>query len=581
MLSTFDRRVQKVVLDRNLATEQEVNEVVDETEEMGEDGVSLADELVKSGLVNSDELISHIGLEMDIPPVDLERIKPEEEALEAMGVELVSYYNVLPIARANDLLTIAVANPFDLQKLDDIRLVTDCEIQTVVSTERQIQKAIDRFYREDEDEALQTFMDMEMDMEEGEADDLELQEDEQEEVDLSEISEEAGESKVVRLVNTIIKDALEKGVSDIHIEPYEKRIRVRFRKDGVLSTEIEPPKKLHSAMVSRIKIMSDLDIAERRQPQDGKFQMQYEGRKIDFRVSVLPTVHGEKVVLRLLDSSDLGMNLDDLGFEERALNHFREAINQPWGMILVTGPTGSGKSTTLYSAIQEVQTPKENIVTVEDPVEYQVDGIVQTQVEDDQGLTFAKALRSILRQDPDTVLVGEIRDLETADIAVKAALTGHLVLSTLHTNDAASAIARLTDMGVDDFMVSSSVNLVSAQRLMRELCDNCKQPMEMPDWDFLLRIGFSEEQLSNDPTFYEAVGCDQCLEGYTGRFAILETIKVDEQLRKMILDGASTHALKEYSINELGMLTLRQSALKNVLKGKTSIEESLRVTMAD
>ncbi len=578
MLSTFDRRVRRLLVKRDLATADEIDDVVEETnEEIGEDGVSLSGALIDSGLVEPEDLISKIALEMDVPPVNLDRVQPNEEALEAINQELAEYYDIVPISKIGNLLTIAVANPFDLQKLDDIRLATECDLRTMVSTERAIEEAIERIYSEDEDDEM-----MEELLEEGEELEFE-EEEEEEEVDLSEISGEgAADSKVVQLVNSIIKKALDKGVSDIHIEPEEDHIRVRYRKDGVLSTELTPPKNMHAAMVSRIKIMSQMDIAERRAPQDGKFQMKYEGRKIDFRVSVLPTVNGEKVVMRILDPSGLALALDDLGFEPQALEHFRKSINEPWGMILVTGPTGSGKSTTLYSALQELQTPEENITTVEDPVEYELEGIVQVQVQEEAGLTFAGSLRSILRQDPDTVLIGEIRDLETADIAIKAALTGHLVMSTLHTNDAPSAIARLTDMGVDEVMVASSLNLVSAQRLLRELCEHCKKPVEdMPDKDYLESIGFEEEELDDDPTFYEAEGCSHCMGGYDGRFAILETMFLDDDVRKMISDGATSHDLKEYAIEELDMLTLRRCGLINVLKGKTSLEEALRVTMSD
>jgi len=580
MLSTFDRRVRKLLVNRDLATAEEIDQVVENGgREIGEDGTSLSEALIDEGLVEPEDLVSKIASEMNVPPVNLERVQPNEEALEAIDEEMANYYEIVPISKIGNLLTIAVANPFDLQKLDDIRLATDCDLRTMVSTDRAIREAIDRIYSEDgmDDEMMEHLLDDE----EG---NLEYEEEEEgeEEIDLSEITGDASDSKVVQLVNTIIKRGLDKGVSDIHIEPEEDYIRVRFRKDGVLSTELNPPKRMHGAMVSRIKIMSQMDIAERRAPQDGKFKMKYEGRKIDFRVSVLPTVNGEKVVMRILDPSGLALDLEDLGFEPQALEHFRKSINEPWGMILVTGPTGSGKSTTLYSALQELQSPEENITTVEDPVEYELEGIVQVQVQEEAGLTFAGSLRSILRQDPDIVLVGEIRDLETADIAIKAALTGHLVMSTLHTNDAPSAIARLTDMGVDEVMVASSLNLVSAQRLLRELCDHCKEPKdEMPDRDYLLNLGFQEEELDDDPVFYEAKGCSRCMEGYDGRFAILETMYLDDDVRKMISQGATSHDLKEYAIEELDMMTLRRCGLVNAMKGRTSLEETLRVTMAD
>ncbi len=579
MLSTFDRRVHKVLVDRNLVSKDDIESTVEKHQtEIGEDGASLAEILIDQNLVDSDVLISQIALEMNIPPVDLQRIQPNEEALETITEQLAEHYQIAPISQIGNQLTVAVANPFDLQKLDDIRLATECEIRPMVSTERQIKEAIKRYYTEDQtDEMMQELIN------EEDAENMELREkDDEEEFDLAEITGQAEQSKVVRLVNSIIKKALDEGVSDIHIEPWESKIRVRYRKDGVLGTALDAPKSMHAAMVSRVKIMSQMDIAERRAPQDGKFQMKYQGRNIDFRVSVLPTVDGEKVVMRILDPSGLAINLDDLGFEPQALDHFRSSINEPWGMILVTGPTGSGKSTTLYSALQELQTPEENVTTVEDPVEYELDGIVQVQVNPEAGLTFAGSLRSILRQDPDIVLVGEIRDLETADIAIKAALTGHLVMSTLHTNDAPSAIARLSDMGVDEVMVASSLNLVSAQRLLRELCDHCKKPMdELPDRQYLRSVGFTDEEIDDDLVLYEAEGCSRCMAGFNGRFAILETLFLDDDIRKMISDGATSHDLKEYAIEELDMMTLRRCGLVNVKKGKTSLEEVLRVTMSD
>ncbi len=578
MLSTFDRRIRKLLVKRDLATAEEIDDAIENVGyEIGQDGSSLSEALIDAELIEPEELVSKIALEMNVPPVDLDRVEPNDRALEAINQELASYYHIVPVSKIGNLLTIAVANPFDLQKLDDIRLATECDLRTMVTTEQAISEAIERIYIEEDDEDL-----MEDLLEDDAHLEYEEEEEEEEDVDLTEITGQASDSKVVQLVNTVIKKALDKGISDIHIEPEEDHIRVRFRKDGVLSTELTPPKRMHAAMVSRIKIMSQLDIAERRQPQDGKFQMKYQGRKIDFRVSILPTVNGEKVVMRILDPSGLALDLEELGFEPQALEHFRKSINEPWGMVLVTGPTGSGKSTTLYSALQELQTPTENVTTVEDPVEYELEGIVQVQVQEAAGLTFAGSLRSILRQDPDTVLVGEIRDLETADIAIKAALTGHLVMSTLHTNDAPSAIARLTDMGVDEVMVASSLNLVSAQRLLRELCEYCKEPVdEMPNEEYLLNVGFTEEELANDPQFFEANGCRRCQAGYDGRFAILETMFLDDDVRKMISDGTTSHDLKRYAIEELDMMTLRRCGLVNVIKGKTSLEEALRVTMSD
>jgi type IV pilus assembly protein PilB len=352
------------------------------------------------------------------------------------------------------------------------------------------------------------------------------------------------DSPVVKFVNAMIYQAAKERASDIHVEAYERRVSVRFRSDGNLREVFSPPKKMHNAIASRLKIMAALDIAERRKPQDGKFQMRIDGRQIDFRVSVLPCIHGEKVVMRLLDGGNLSLSLDTLGFEEKALADFREAIAQPYGMILVTGPTGSGKSTTLYSAVREMLVGTDNFVTVEDPVEYQLEGVNQVQVSVKRGLTFAAALRSILRQDPDTILIGEIRDTETIDIAVKAALTGHLVLSTLHTNDAPSTVTRMADMGVDPFMVASSTLLVSAQRLCRKLCAACREPVETPPLERLKGLGFHDEDLQGDIQFYAPRGCPRCTLGFAGRFAILETLPMTEDIKRIVVKGGSAQDIK-------------------------------------
>ena len=408
---------------------------------------------------------------------------------------------------------------------------------------------------------------------------MELTKEVEEDADLSQLTRSAEQAPVVRLVNLIIYQAIRDGASDIHIEPFEKQLRVRYRVDGLLQETTSPPKRLQNAVVSRIKIMSELDIAEKRKPQDGKFQLKVAGRPIDFRVSSLPTLHGEKVVLRILDSSKLAMSLDNLGFEQKALDDFRNAIHSPYGMILVTGPTGSGKSTTLYSAIKEIMRPEDNIVTIEDPVEYQLDGINQVQVNPLRGVTFSGALRSILRQDPDTILVGEIRDGETADIAIKAALTGHLVLSTLHTNDAPSTITRLTDMGVDAFLVASSVNVVSAQRLCRRLCGECKEQVKVPPAR-MLEMGFREEEIEG-ATIHKPVGCLRCNQvGYRGRFALLETVPVTNEVKKAVIQGRSAVDIKQLAL-EQGMISLRRCGLLNAMRGNTSLEEVHNVTMAD
>jgi type IV pilus assembly protein PilB len=473
---------------------------------------------------------------------------------------------------------VAVANPFDILKLDTLKLVTRCEIQPVVATERMILEYIPRAYGTEEDqleeinEEMVGTEDPELELSESEVDQIE-------ELDLARI-QEGTDSPVVKLVNIIIFNAITRKVSDIHIECFEKFVRIRFRKDGVLYVFKEYPKKLANAITSRLKIMSQMDIAERRKPQDGKFQLRALGRQIDFRVSVLPCIHGEKTVMRLLDAGNLTPNLDVLGFEPQVLREFRDAIHSPYGMLLVTGPTGSGKSTTLYSSIQEVMSIESNLITVEEPVEYQLEGINQVPVSVKRGLTFAAALRSILRQDPDTVMIGEIRDLETIEIAIKAALTGHLVLSTLHTNDAPSTISRMVDMGVDPFMVASSVVMVAAQRLCRSLCNDCKELLDpLPPADRMLELGFLPDEIKT-AEIYEPGGCPRCLSGYKGRFAVVESLVVGDEIRRMIIEGRSASELKERAL-DLGMMTLRRAALKNSLRGRTSLAEVMRVTMAD
>lgn len=570
-MAKFDKRLKGILTKAGLVSSGDVDDCIKEAVDRKK---PLSQVLVERNLVEERALIGSIAREMNIPPIDLSRTDVTTEALESLPPDLAEYYGVVPIAKLGNLLTVAVANPYDVLKLDDVGLVTGCQLMPVVSTEEAIRNSIGRFYRSNEQE-MENLLD-------GMADpDLEITSSGGEDPEDTEfdITSESDESPVVKLVNMIIYQAIKNKVSDIHIEPYEKRLVVRYRQDGVLYEALTPPKKMQNAITSRLKVMSDLDIAERRRPQDGKFQLRLEGRQVDFRISVLPVVHGEKVVMRILDSSNLTLSLDSLGFEEKALIDFRDAISVPYGMILVTGPTGSGKSTTLYSAMKEIMSVEDNIVTVEDPVEYQLEGINQVPVNVKRGLTFAAALRSILRQDPDKILIGEIRDLETIEIAIKAALTGHLVLSTLHTNDAPSTITRMVDMGVDPFMIATSVVLVSAQRLCRRLCPDCREEEEIPD-ERLLALGLAKEDLKQKPTFYQAKGCPRCAAGYKGRFALLETLPMSENVRKEVIRGGSALDIKTLALEE-GMVTLRKCGLYNAMRGHTSLEEVVRVTMAD
>ncbi len=569
-MSTLSKKLRSILIGSGILSPEKADEFLLKAKE---EKKSFPAVLEEEGILDAREILGLTAQSANMVPVDLEKVHPNEDVLETVPQEVAMDYGILPIDRVGDVLTLAVGNPFDVLKLDDIRIITGCQLRPVVGDERAIREAIQRFYKSPETQMDEVLGDYD-------GDDVELKEDAlgEESLDLSDLSDEG--SPVVKLVNMIISKAVKERVSDIHIEPFEKKVKVRYRKDGVLVDVMQPPKKMQSAITSRIKIMAALDIAERMKPQDGKFQIKFEGRAIDFRVSLLPVVYGEKVVMRILDGSNLSLNLKDLGFEEKALNDYAEAIKKPYGMILVTGPTGSGKSTTLYSAVKEIAKPEINLVTVEDPVEYTLDGINQVPVNPKRGLTFAAALRSILRQDPDVILLGEIRDTETIQIAVKAALTGHLVLSTLHTNDAASTVTRMVDMGLDPFMVASSTILICAQRLSRKLCTYCRQPIETPPKERLLALGFTEEDLKEDFTLYKAVGCPRCSGGYKGRFALLETMPISEGIKRMIVERANVQDLKKKAIEE-GMITLRRCAVLNVIRGKTSMEEMLRVTMAD
>ncbi len=528
--------------------------------------------LVKKGVATEQELVALIAKSANIPPIDLSKLSLNKEVLDSVPEDVARDYGVFPVDKIGSFITIAVANPFDVLKLDDIRIVTGCQLRLVVSTEEEIERTRNKSYQQESESVngiLDSFDDADVSLKE---DDLE-----EEGTDLSAISDE--DSPVVKLVNKMILDACNQGASDIHIEPFEKKVIVRYRKDGSMAEAMTLPKRMQNNITSRIKIMSKLDIAEKRRPQDGKFQMKIGRKAVDFRVSILPVVWGEKTVFRILDSSNLALDIKSLGFEEKSMEDYMWACAQPYGMILVTGPTGSGKSTTLYSAVQHIASPDINLVTVEDPVEYQLEGINQVPVNPKAGLTFGAALRSILRQDPDVVLLGEIRDHETLEIAVKAALTGHLVLSTLHTNDAPSTITRMVDMGMDPFMVASSSLLICAQRLGRKLCPNCKKRVDIPK-DALLALGFLESDFERELELYEPVGCPRCNGGYKGRFALLETMRMSEPVKRMVVERAHIADIKKQALSE-GMLTLRRCGLLNASRGKTSLQEVEATTMAD
>ncbi|WP_018247723.1 type II secretion system ATPase GspE [Orenia marismortui] len=517
-------------------------------------------------LVTEQDLVEALEFQLGIPQVDLEKFIIESDVISMIPPALAHRHHAIPIKKKGNILTVAMEDPLDVLAIDDIRLKTHCEVVPVIATKTEIKLALERYFSNNE--ILNEFLEDMVEVKDSN--------EESEEVQVDALREMVDDAPIVRLVNNIIADGVKLRASDIHIEAHEEDIQVRYRVDGILHTEMNIPKNVHAALVSRIKIMSDLDIAERRIPQDGRIQMIINGKEIDLRVSTLPTVKGEKVVMRILDKSNLMLNLDDLGFLPEHLETFKQMISHPHGMILITGPTGSGKTTTLYSALSSLDNEKENIITVENPVEYRLDGINQVQTNDKAGLTFASALRSILRQDPDIVLIGEIRDRETAEIGINAALTGHLVLSTLHTNEAAGALSRMIDMGVEPFLVSSSIVGVVAQRLVRRICPDCKVKSREKLIDKDLEKYLGEGNYTID--FYHGRGCRRCNDtGYRGRAAVHEILEIDNELKRMIVKGASTGDIAERAI-EKGMITLEASGLHKVNSGVTTLEEVMRVT---
>ncbi|MCL2325666.1 MAG: type IV-A pilus assembly ATPase PilB [Proteobacteria bacterium] len=550
--------------------------------EQRKQGGRLSGVLTKLGYVREQDMTSFLSRQFGVPFVNLTEIgEVSKDILRTIPRDMALKHCCLPINRSGNALIVAMSDPTDMFAIDDLKFLTGYSIEVVVAGEQAILEAIERYYPKsasDSRHEASGAVDFESAFGDLSLDDIEFGE-EEEAVNAVDLQNMAEEAPVVRLVNAILVDAIRNGTSDIHIEPYEKQMRVRFRIDGVLKEVMRPPLKLRNAIVSRIKIMSSLDIAERRLPQDGRIKLKLgAGREMDFRVSVLPTLFGEKVVMRLLDKSNLQLDMTKLGFEEKALKDFKEAIHRPYGMVLVTGPTGSGKTTTLYSALSELNTLTENISTAEDPVEFNLMGINQVQIHDGIGLNFAAALRSFLRQDPDIIMVGEIRDFETAEIAVKSALTGHMVLSTLHTNDAPSTVSRLLNMGIEPFLVTSSVNLILAQRLARKLCQHCKREAHV-DVEALRRAQVAEDRIPGAKIF-EPVGCDHCNGGFKGRIALYEVMVFNEELRSCVLQGYSTAELKAEAIR-LGMQTLRQAGLNKVLDGMSSISEVVRVTAPD
>ncbi|MBA3353157.1 MAG: type IV-A pilus assembly ATPase PilB [Blastocatellia bacterium] len=606
----------EILVRENLVTPQQLREALDYQRTSGG---RLGSNLVKLGIISDDVITAVLSRQYGVPSINIDLFEIDDEVVKLISQEVALKYTVLPISKVGATLTLAMADPTNVFATDDIKFMTGLNVEPVIASEASIQMAVGKYYsgstqidifeaamgfdadrsgskngkngqakngsrglkvgerlsEADLDVSLETF-----DFKNSDSEEFELVQD-NEEIDLATLARASEDAPVVRLVNVLMVDSLRRGASDIHVEPYEKDFRIRFRIDGVLYDVMHPPMKLRDPLISRLKIMAKLDISEKRLPQDGRIKIKVKiddrSRELDFRVSTLPTLFGEKVVLRLLDKDKLMLDMSKLGFEPESLEKFKRNIENPYGMVLVTGPTGSGKTNTLYSALQTLNTSETNIMTAEDPVEFNLEGINQVQMKEQIGLNFAAALRSFLRQDPNIILVGEIRDFETAEIAIKAALTGHLVLSTLHTNDAPSTISRLVNMGIEPFLVATSVNIIQAQRLIRRICNNCKEEVHFPP-EGLVEVGFAPEE-SKTLKMYRGRGCDNCLNtGYKGRVGLYEVMEVTDELRELIIIGASAIELRRKAI-DLGMITLRESGLCKLRDGITTVEEVVKETV--
>jgi type IV pilus assembly protein PilB len=563
-------RLGELLVRNNLITKEQLAKALEEQKDSGGQA-RLGSILIKNDLISEPDLTSFLSKQYGVPSINLTEFEVDSAVIKTIPVEIAQKYQIIPVNRAGSTLIIAMSDPSNIFAIDDIKFMTGYNVEVVVASEMAIKTSIDKYY--DQSASLADVMsDLEME-------DVEVVGDE-EDLDISSLERATEDAPVVKLVNLILTDAIRKKASDIHIEPYERLFRVRYRIDGVLYEVMKPPLKLKNALTSRIKIMAELDIAERRLPQDGRIKIKLGGGKdMDYRVSCLPTLFGEKVVLRLLDKSSLQLDMTKLGYEVDALANFKKEIHKPFGMVLVTGPTGSGKTVSLYSALADLNKTTENISTAEDPVEFNFAGINQVQMHEDIGLNFATALRSFLRQDPDIIMIGEIRDFETAEIAVKAALTGHMVLSTLHTNDAPATINRLLNMGIEPFLVASAVNLITAQRLARRVCMECRQVEEIPV-QALIDAGVPPDE-APEYVCFKGAGCPKCNNtGYRGRVGFYQVLPMLEEIRELILNGANTAEIKRESMR-LGIRTMRQSGLTKLREGITSFEEVLRVTVAD
>ena len=562
-MTSFKQRISEVLIAQRLATKEQLEPIVIEASRNGKDFARL---LIDRNVIAESQLNQLLSKELGLPMLSLAKYHIDPEVAQLIPERLARRYHLIALSKFGERLVVAMADPLNIFAIDDLKALTQVAIDPVLSPGSEILRAIDQVYS---NQALVADA-METTAESGETDEI----DTAVAVLLDEVKGRE-EAPVVRVINLFVVEAMRRHASDIHLEPLAGRLRVRYRIDGRLVEAHRLPKAVQNLVLTRLKIMSGLDITEWRLPQDGRFKVRLEEREVDFRVSVLPITNGGKVVLRLLDKANLSIGLDHLGFLPESIEQFKAAVKRPYGMILVTGPTGSGKSTTLYSVLNQLNQPTKNLITVEDPVEYQVEGITQIQVNPDVGLTFASGLRSLLRQTPDVVMVGEIRDFETADIAMKASLTGQLVLSTLHTNDAASAVTRLIDMGVEPFLVASSVSLIEAQRLVRKLCLKCREPVT-PEPELLEKAELCPDEQA---TFFKAVGCRFCNQtGYRGRMGIIEVVSVDERIREMIVSRSHSWEVKEYAIKELRMTTMRADGLKKAQMGQTTLEEVIAVT---
>jgi type IV pilus assembly protein PilB len=565
-------RIGDFLLREGLVTDEQLRAAARDAKEHG---TRLGYSLIKLNIIAEPELTKALARQYRVPAVDLDRVQVDPKIVKLFPPDLAFKHYVLPIRRIGRMLTVAMADPTDAGAIDSLKFVTRCDIEPVIVGEMALKRHLDQFYQIEDIEEANHLTEI-LEQIEG-TEDVEVLEETEEDVNAAILQAQVDDAPVVKLINGILNDAVQRGASDIHIEPYEKELRVRYRIDGALQEIMKPPYKMKAALASRVKILSNLNIAERRVPQDGRIKLKIRNRVIDFRVSTLPVIFGEKIVLRILDQGNLALDLDKFGMEPQAMRDFSRAILNPYGMVLVTGPTGSGKTTTLYSALAKINTEDVNIMTAEDPVEYNIHGINQVLVRSEVGMTFAAALRAFLRQDPNIIMVGEIRDIETGGIAIKAALTGHLVLSTLHTNDAPSTITRLIDMGLEPFNVAGALNCVTAQRLVRRICRNCKAETKYP-LEYMEAAGISGAAAQR--TFFKGKGCEQCTgSGYKGRAGLYEVLNISPEIRRMIMHGAGTDELREQGLHE-GMLTLRMDGLLKASRGVTTLEEVIKETAA-